>query len=74
MRNQSSSLLVVAWVLALAAAAAVYVSASRRRTRYGEAPAGVLPVLWAVVVALLALLGLCFYGLAVLGQDRRASR
>jgi hypothetical protein len=64
----------IAWALSALAAFLVYRNASKRRARLGQAPAALAPVFWAVVVFLLGLLGLLFYGIAVLGQDRGPQR
>jgi hypothetical protein len=60
----------IAWALSLLAAVLVYRNASQRRARLGIAPAGLAPAFWAAVVFLLGVLGLLFYGIAVIGQDR----
>jgi hypothetical protein len=64
------TLFTIAWALSLLAAILVYRNASKRRARLGQAPAALAPAFWAVVVFLLGVLGLLFYGIAVLGQDR----
>jgi hypothetical protein len=64
------TLLLIGWGLSVVAAVLVYRNAARRRERLGVAPAALAPGFWAGVVFLLGLLGLLFYGLAVLGQDR----
>jgi hypothetical protein len=63
--------LTIAWVAAAVAALLVHRSATARRARLGEPPAGLAPLAWAIIVLVLGLIGLLLYGLAVLGQDRR---
>jgi hypothetical protein len=62
--------LLIAWAIAAVAAVAVYRNAAARRARLGTDPGGLAPGWWAVVVLLLGLLGLLFYGISVVGQER----
>jgi hypothetical protein len=63
--------LAIAWVLAAAAAVLVHRNATVRQARLGQPPAGLRPVFWALLVFFFGILGLLFYGISVLGQDRR---
>jgi hypothetical protein len=62
--------LAIAWVLAAAAAVLVHRNATVRQERLGRPPAGLHPLVWALLVFFFGLLGLLFYGISVLGQDR----
>ena len=66
----ASRALLIAWVVAAVAAVLVYRNASARRARFGTAPGGLAPAWWALMVLLFGLLGLFFYGISVVGQDR----
>jgi hypothetical protein len=65
--------LAIAWALVAVAAFLVHRSATVRRSRLGQAPAGFSPLAWAVIVLVLGVIGLLLYGIAVLGQDRQRS-
>ena len=62
--------LLIAWAISAVAAVLVYRNAVARRARLGTDPGGIVPGWWAVMVFLLGLLGLLFYGISVVGQER----
>ena len=62
--------LLISWLIAAVTAVLVYRNASARRRRLGTTPGGIAPAWWAVMVLLLGLLGLLFYGISVVGQER----
>ncbi len=63
-------LVLAAWAVAAVAAVLVYRNAAARRARLGTSPGGLRPGSWAVIVLLLGVLGLLFYGISVIGQER----